>query len=132
MVVFSTDRKRERKKMIDLYGTKIWNEEFTKAYVAHVGSANNEEIKLFLKDDDEYYKKYHGENYTGLADARGVFDHGVCFGAQVLKNEIAELLTQALTLLNAEKQDLDVHFLNTEKAKGLIAEALDLGAKRSS
>jgi hypothetical protein len=48
---------------------------FMKAYLTNVAVANKSVVKAFMlsKDDDEFYKD-HSETYSGLADARGMWE----------------------------------------------------------
>jgi len=48
---------------------------FMKAYLRNVADAPREIVQAFMlaQDDDDFYKEYCGEYYTGLADARGVW-----------------------------------------------------------
>jgi len=48
---------------------------FMKAYLTNVAVADKSVVKVFMlsEDDDEFYKD-HSETYTGLADARGVWE----------------------------------------------------------
>jgi hypothetical protein len=48
---------------------------FMKSYLSNVAVANDDVVKIFMlsEDDDEFYKD-HSETYSGLADARGVWE----------------------------------------------------------
>jgi len=48
---------------------------FMKSYLSNVAVANDDVVKAFMlsQDDDEFYKD-HSETYSGLADARGVWE----------------------------------------------------------
>ena len=48
---------------------------FMKAYLTNVAVANKSVVKAFMlsQDDDEFYKD-HSETYSGLADARGMWE----------------------------------------------------------
>jgi hypothetical protein len=48
---------------------------FMKAYLTNVAVANKSVVKAFMlsEDDDEFYKD-HSETYSGLADARGMWE----------------------------------------------------------
>lgn len=49
---------------------------FIKAYESNVADAPTEIVQAFIlsTDDDEFCKAFGNEYYTGLADARGVWD----------------------------------------------------------
>ncbi len=48
---------------------------FMKAYLTNVAVADKSVVKAFMlsQDDDEFYKD-HSETYSGLADARGMWE----------------------------------------------------------
>jgi hypothetical protein len=48
---------------------------FMKAYLTNVAVADKSVVKAFMlsEDDDEFYKD-HSETYSGLADARGIWE----------------------------------------------------------
>lgn len=48
---------------------------FMKAYLTNVAVANKSVVKAFMlsQDDDEFYKD-HSDTYSGLADARGMWE----------------------------------------------------------
>jgi hypothetical protein len=58
---------------------------FMKAYSTNVAVAEKSVVKEFMlsQDDDEFYKD-HSETYSGLADARGVWEDAKRFFAQEL------------------------------------------------
>tara|TARA_R110000868_G_scaffold180883_1_gene421588 strand:- start:458 stop:829 length:372 start_codon:yes stop_codon:yes gene_type:complete len=48
---------------------------FINSYLRNVADAPRDVVQAFMlaQDDDDFYKEYCGEYYTGLADARGVW-----------------------------------------------------------
>jgi hypothetical protein len=48
---------------------------FINSYLRNVADAPRGIVQAFVlaQDDDDFYKEYCGEYYTGLADARGVW-----------------------------------------------------------